>query len=356
MLTSDQHVIGALQTDSSAAAREGNTPLLSERLRPFDKPLHFENCSSLFAREMQESGLMKLRIDAGRFGSNAERCQNIMRSCHFRGGELTLPILKHHADEPNLMHEVDAPSRKVVGLGIEMVTAGLELDFHSHRKAQLLLSLCGVLTCEAESGIWIVPPQCAIWIPGGMTHRLTLAGKIEGYGAFIEPIRARKLPSTCCTITVNPLLRELLIRCAQFPLNYKHGGVESRVTTLLLDEVSTAPVGNLHLPMPSDHRLRTIFQGLMTNPADRGTIESWGRRVGLSERTLARVIAAETGMSFGRWRQQLNIILALQWLAKGASVQQVAFDLGYENVGSFVTMFRKTLGTPPGRYMTARSA
>jgi AraC-like DNA-binding protein len=47
-------------------------------------------------------------------------------------------------------------------------------------------------------------------------------------------------------------------------------------------------------------------------------------------------------------------MLALQWLANGATIQQVAIDLGYENAGSFVTMFRKALGTTPGRYMAER--
>jgi AraC-like DNA-binding protein len=34
-------------------------------------------------------------------------------------------------------------------------------------------------------------------------------------------------------------------------------------------------------------------------------------------------------MSFGRWRQQCGVILAVRWLAGGASIQQVAADLGY---------------------------
>lgn len=59
-------------------------------------------------------------------------------------------------------------------------------------------------------------------------------------------------------------------------------------------------------------------------------------------------------MSFGRWRQQLTIMLALQRMATGASIQSVALDLGYESAGSFVTMFRKALGTSPGRYMAER--
>ncbi len=61
-------------------------------------------------------------------------------------------------------------------------------------------------------------------------------------------------------------------------------------------------------------------------------------------------------MSFGRWRQQLSVMLAVKRLAGGSSIQQVAADLGYESVPSFVTMFRKALGTSPGRYMAERHA
>lgn len=46
--------------------------------------------------------------------------------------------------------------------------------------------------------------------------------------------------------------------------------------------------------------------------------------VGMSERTLARLLTHATGMSFGRWRQQLHLMLAVRWLAAGASVRQVA--------------------------------
>jgi AraC-like DNA-binding protein len=48
------------------------------------------------------------------------------------------------------------------------------------------------------------------------------------------------------------------------------------------------------------------------------------------------------------------VTLAVKWLADGASIQQVAADLGYESVPSFVTMFRKALGTSPRRYMAER--
>jgi AraC-like DNA-binding protein len=72
----------------------------------------------------------------------------------------------------------------------------------------------------------------------------------------------------------------------------------------------------------------------------------------VSERTLTRLIQRETGMTFGRWRQQLHIVVALGKLSAGARVQRVAEDLGYESVSAFITMFRKAMGKSPARYFS----
>ena len=142
--------------------------------------------------------------------------------------------------------DFDGLSRDVVTLGLKMVTRGFETGFHSHRKAQCVMAVSGVLTCEAEGGIWLVPPQTAIWIPPGVEHCITFAGNVEGYNAFVEPAAARDLPSKCCSIAATPLLRELLIRTAQYPTELAEGGMESRVAALLLEEISISEAGQLH--------------------------------------------------------------------------------------------------------------
>lgn len=267
-----------------------------------------------------------------------------------------MPVLRHpHTHSPELMEEVLRAPQPVVTVGVKMQTAGWESDFHTHQKAQLMLSLSGVATCEAEGGLWLVPPQSALFVPGVTMHRVAVSGNIEGYAVFIGTAEARMLPAQCASLTVTPLLRELIVRSAQLTVDSPQDVMEPHLNALLLHEIARAPAGGIHLPMPTEPRLRTIFTSMMENPAHRGTIESWARHAGLSQRTLARVVAAETGMSFGRWRQQLNLILAMQWMAAGASVQQVALDLGYESAGSFVTMFRKALGTSPARYMSNQS-
>jgi AraC-like DNA-binding protein len=226
-----------------------------------------------------------------------------------------------------------------------------EADFHHHRKGQFLLWMRGVLTCEVAGGFWLVPPGSAIWVPGGVEHRMEAAGTIECYVVYVDPAVGHALPRDCCTLSTTPLLRELVIRSAAFPMRYEEEGMASKVTSLLLDEMALAQRGQVHLPLPTDKRLGRLVEWIMANPSDPRSIDAWADRMNISPRTLSRIVARETGMSFGRWRRQLHILLALQWMARGATVQDVADGLGYENASNFVVMFRKVLGETPGRYL-----
>ena len=265
-----------------------------------------------------------------------------------------MPIMNAFADPAGWIEPDEVP-RPVVTFGIVSIEfEGLELDFHRHAKGQIMFVQRGALSCEVEGGLWIVPPRSAIWIPGGALHAIKATGAFEGYSAFVAAEVSHGLPSACCAVSVSPLLRELLTRAASLPALYEENGINARLTGVLLDELAAAQVEDLHLPMPADPRLRRIAGEMLEAPASRGTLQSWAKRAGMSARTLERLIGRETGMSFGRWRQQLGVVLAVKWLAGGASIQAAAADLGYESVPSFVTMFRKALGTSPGRYMAER--
>src|SRR5689334_15125407 len=77
--------------------------------------------------------------------------------------------------------------RAVVAVGGSMVTKGIEVPVHAHRKSQLVLTLRGIVRCEADQSVWIVPPGCAVWIPGHRSHSMTFAGDVEVYMLFVEP-------------------------------------------------------------------------------------------------------------------------------------------------------------------------
>ena len=124
----------------------------------------------------------------------------------------------------------------------------------------------------------------------------------------------------------------------------------------LFDELGAAKSENLHLPMPTSPQLRRIIDLMISAPSVRRTLGFWARDMGASKRTFERLMQRETGMGFARWRQQLSVVLAVKWMAGGATIQQVAADLGYESVPSFVTMFKRAVGTSPGKYMAERHA
>jgi AraC-like DNA-binding protein/quercetin dioxygenase-like cupin family protein len=252
--------------------------------------------------------------------------------------------------------DIDSVPRAVFALNGSTVSKDWELARHQHRKAQLFYSIRGILNCEIEEGVWIVPPQCAVWIPGNLSHSARGSGETECYCLFVEPDAAPDLPKSCCTIAVSPLLRELLLKAAGFPELYPLGGREDRLIATLLDELAVAPVEDLYLPMPRDARLRRLAEMLLADPTDKTSMGEWAARINMSERSMSRLLLHEIGMSFGRWRRQLHVILSLQRLTKGESVQTVALELGYENASGFVTMFRKAVGKPPARYLSERMA
>ncbi|KAE9655012.1 helix-turn-helix transcriptional regulator [Pseudomonas fluorescens] len=258
--------------------------------------------------------------------------------------------------DPLLAKDADVVQRAVVAVGASSASDTWEHTPHTHRKGQLMYTLRGVIHCEIEAGIWIVPPQCALWIPGGVSHSARGNGEAHVYCLLIDPDAAGALPAQCCTLGVSGLLHELISKAISFPQLYEVDGAQGRLINTLLDELAQAPLEALHLPMPQDSRLRRLANSLLADPADKATLGQWAMRIGMSERSMTRLLLEELGLSFGRWRRQLHVILSLQRLATGDSVQRVALDLGYENASGFITMFRKTVGQPPARYLADRAA
>ena len=251
---------------------------------------------------------------------------------------------------PPVEIDIDSVPRSIA-LRSGMLSNDWTYSRHRHRKAQLLYSQRGVLCCEVADSVWLIPPGCALWIPAQLAHSARGAGLVEFHCLYVEPSSAKSFPKTCCTISISPLVRELILKLAQLPECYPQGGREDRLAMTLMDELADAPISSLNWQMPREARLRRLAEMLISDPSAKTSFADLATALGISERTLSRLLLQEIGMSFGRWRHQLHVILAVQRIAGGESVKTVASELGYENASSFVNMFRKTLGKPPVRYL-----
>jgi AraC-like DNA-binding protein/quercetin dioxygenase-like cupin family protein len=242
--------------------------------------------------------------------------------------------------------KVSAP---IVGLRVDIVESRAELPMHEHEMGQLVLTLKGGVSCEVPGAIWMVPAHSAVWIPGRMPHSIRATPNARMCYLFVQP-RMTALPERCCTLAISSLVRELIIHMADQPDDYDAESATGRMARVLLEELARMPVQQVCLPTSSEPRVSRIAKMLSDHPGDRRTLAEWAQLVAMSERSLARLVQQETGLTFGRWRQQLHLIVAMQQLAAGESVQRVADRLGYESVTAFITMFKKALGLPPAKY------
>ncbi|WP_026791649.1 AraC family transcriptional regulator [Pleomorphomonas oryzae] len=243
----------------------------------------------------------------------------------------------------------DRSDRPAVALRLDFSDYQAEVRQHQHRQGQLILALHGAVTCTAANGLWIVPPDCGVWIPGGVPHNNQATPNALLTYLFVEP-EAASLPGECCTLSVSPMLREMILRLADAPDSYAPDDHVGRLVRVLLDELALMPRDGLKLPVSSHPKIAAITSALSGNPGDRRTVGEWAAHVAMSERSLKRLMVQETGLSFGRWRRQLHLVIALRELASGATVQKVSSDLGYESPTAFIVMFKKALGVTPTRY------
>ncbi|WP_085620169.1 AraC family transcriptional regulator [Thalassospira alkalitolerans] len=228
--------------------------------------------------------------------------------------------------------------------------AGYYVTTHSHDWNQLLYALDGTMTVVTEAGMWIVPPQRAVWVPPHVEHAVTCTGFTRARHLYIGRDVAVDLPDRCMVLEVSPLLRELIRAATKIPIEYDEDGAEGRLIRVMLDQLKAPKNDNLHLPAPKDPRLARICEQLQADPADNRTLDEWSRACGASSRTLARLFQRETGMPFRDWRQKLRLLYALEKLAHDRPVTEVALDLGYESTSAFIAMFRKATGKTPGSY------
>lgn len=243
-----------------------------------------------------------------------------------------------------------ASPRPIVGFTADY-DAGDTTGMHSHDRAQLVHGATGVMTVRTDRGAWLVPPGFAVWVPAMMEHQVNAISALRMATLYVRGDAGVPVPSDCAVVSVPILTRELILKAVTLPDTYPDEGPEDRLVGVLRDELIGLEPAPLHLPLPLDKRARAVTDCLIDTPSDARELEEWGRTIGASGRTLARLFTAETGLSFGRWRQKRRLLAALERLAAGAQVTTVALDLGYRSPSAFIAMFRRELGTTPGQYL-----
>src|SRR3546814_14259951 len=86
-----------------------------------------------------------------------------------------------------------------------------------------------------SSDVW--SSDLAVWVPGGIPHRIAISDNGRSYCVFIDP-DVGALPRACATFSINPMLREMIFHLAKLPPLYPLEGPTSRLTQVLLEQLT----------------------------------------------------------------------------------------------------------------------
>jgi AraC-like DNA-binding protein len=131
---------------------------------------------------------------------------------------------------------------------------------------------------------------------------------------------------------------------------------DRRLFDVLMDQVEASRQIGFQLTLPRDPRALRVARALLDHPSTDRALDAVCAKAGGSRRTIERAFRTETGMALGQWRRRAALLHAIPLLGAGESVSTVALETGYATTSAFVAMFRRTLGTTPGRYFETGSA
>ncbi|MPW45370.1 helix-turn-helix domain-containing protein [Acinetobacter guerrae] len=219
--------------------------------------------------------------------------------------------------------------------------------WHQHVRAQLLYAVQGSMLVETHQGKWIVPALHGVWLAPNTPHAITMLNDVHMRSIFIAPELNIQFELAICVIKISALLRELIHASSEIHDPYLPNTREERINQLLLDELQQMPVLPFFLPWPTEKNLQHLCQEILQTPQHHLTIDTISRQLNMSKITFQRHFQKQTGLSFGRWRQQARLLLALERLSQGEKILSIALDLGFSSQSAFSASFRQYFGITP---------
>ncbi|WP_432773450.1 AraC family transcriptional regulator [Francisella salimarina] len=226
-----------------------------------------------------------------------------------------------------------------------------ESEYHSHSKAQLILPTKGLIQSNVEANIWAVPLGSALWIPSYVYHSNLITKGGEVCMAFVDKSMLANMPKKACVLYISPLIKELILYLSQQrvldQLNYEN----QKIASVLVDQLSKMLPTFYNFSLPSEKILQEVALQWLSKPTKYKYISDMAYECSVSSKTLARKIKKNIGMNFSDWKKQLHIVVALQKLYEGYSVNWVSEYLGYESTSTFVTFFKRIFKCSPKKYV-----
>jgi AraC-like DNA-binding protein len=180
-----------------------------------------------------------------------------------------------------------------------------------------------------------------------------MPGAVSMRTLYLRPGLAPRLPGGCTVLSVTPLLRELIVEAVRIGQLRRRRPLHCALRDLIVSQLQNAAPVPSFVTLPKDERALLVARTAMANLRGCGSFQFLCEQAGASPRTVERIFRREIGLSFESWRRQFRLMKAIELLAAGRTVKEVAFEIGYRQSSAFVEVFRRTLGATPKAWASA---
>jgi AraC-like DNA-binding protein len=222
---------------------------------------------------------------------------------------------------------------------------------HSHPRGQLLWAEKGVLRVTSNESVWIVPETHAIWIPSEISHQVDSETYIQLRNLYIDPSYSiRKDEQSIVMVTMSALMREVILTLSDASDHLTEQRIK-HLGLVAIDELQVLKPFNNYIHAGKDPRLQRLISYMVKYPHNTLSLPVLATKAGASVRTIERLFKSETGMTFRQWRSRFRLMNSLVQLTHDKSTTNLAHELGYKSVSSFISTFKSQFGCTPQQYI-----
>ncbi len=226
--------------------------------------------------------------------------------------------------------------------------------WHVHQRHQLLYARSGTLVLEAEEATWLLPPQRAAWIAGGVHHRVEVRRQASLRTSYLRADLVPDPPTGCRIFAVSTLLAEMLVAATRWDAARGEDPVADAFFLALgglCAEQARASVA-FRLPRPQSPEVALAMRYTRERLGGPLAVEEAAAAAGISARTLRRRFREEVGLAWTEYLLAARMIAALEALSvDGASVTETAHRVGYRSLPAFSDAFLAFTGERPATWL-----
>lgn len=231
----------------------------------------------------------------------------------------------------------------------------VDLPPHRHPYHQIIHTLTGTLHIRIGDEVFFVPERHLAWIPGNTIHELSSNNRSISLHIFhcIIPTRPNERFGVVNTnrflaVNLDFLVKQRnVIRRSDEPHLYDFAINFLNLIPEAGEEYKT-PLKTLM--EPDDIRVRNALEFIREHLTDNIGMEDVADNVGVSVRTLSRLFR-NSDISFSAYLNYQRITRAIELYAdRDKTMQEIAYDVGFNTPNHFNRVFRQILGTNPGNF------